>query len=496
MGLLAWLVGAIATAWLDGRADLGSQALPLVLSAALASIWWPAWAAAAACVAATLAFNWHLVDPRGSLQVSLPRDVTLLLVMLLVSLVITFLMARQRHLVRLAHHQTLRVRQLHQLSEALRAARQDTEVCTALSAVLAQDASATIACLVRGAETVIADEGRLLGATCGDEPGGLRLCLRLGTPLGPGTGREESQPGWYLPMRGRSAVQGAALIRGHPAMLADPLQRIQAQALCDLAGQALERLASARVAEQAREAATAHALRSTLLAAISHDCRTPLAAILGAASSLSQQGERLGPAQRRRLSDTIVDEARQLGRMTENALQLTRLGAAPDAIAREWESIEELAGAVLRRVRARDPERRVRVRIAGTLPLVRCDAVLIVQMLENLIDNALKFSPATSPVEILCRDMPSHLLLAVRDRGPGIPVTEQARLFEPFERGDEAKATGVRGTGLGLALCQAVARAHGSELRLRPRGHGGISLEVRLPVTPLPAQPAMTEPAP
>lgn len=491
-GALAWLCGGAVALALDGDPAPGSQALPLVLAAALASLCWPVWAAAAACVLATLLFNWALVSPRGSLAVSLPRDMALLAVMLLVSLVVTLLVARQRHLVRRACQQSLCVQQLHQLSEALRGVTAPAEVCEALRQALLQASACTgVSCLTR-------DDDRDADADAPDrdEAGGLRLCMLLGTPFGPGTGREDNQPGWYLPMRGLSAVHGAALVRGRPDLLADAEQRLQAQALCDLAGQALERLQAHQAAEQARQAAARHALRSTLLAAISHDCRTPLAVILGAASSLSQQGERLGAAQRQRLADTIVDEAQQLASMTENALQLTRLEAAPETIARQWESLEEIIGATLRRVRGRDPQRRLHARVDPALPLLRCDAVLIVQMLENLIDNAMKHSPPQTPVELLCRRLGPQVLLAVRDRGPGIAPAQRQALLEPFVRGQDARAAGRRGSGLGLALCQAVAQAHGTTLQLRPRGHGGLSVELRLPLEPQPQPAAPHEPMP
>ena len=485
-GALAWLCGGAVALGLDVDPAPGSQALPLVLAAALASLCWPVWAAASACIVATLLFNWALVSPRGSLAVSLPRDMVLLAVMLLVSLVVTLLVARQRHLVRLARQQSLCVQQLHQLSEALRAITCTAEVCEALRQALLQSSACTgVSCLTRAEAST---DGS--AADC-DEASGLRLCMLLGTPFGPGTGREDNQPGWYLPMRGLSAVHGAALVRGHPDLLADADQCLQAQALCDLAGQALERLQAYQAAEQARQAAARHALRSTLLAAISHDCRTPLAVILGAASSLSQQGDRLGATQRQRLADTIVDEAQQLACMTENALQLTRLEAAPETIARQWESLEEIIGATLRRVRGRDPQRRLHARVDAALPLLRCDAVLIVQMLENLIDNAMKHSPPQTPVELLCRRLGTQVLLAVRDRGPGIAAAQRQTMFEPFVRGEDARAAGRRGSGLGLALCQAVAQAHGTTLQLRPRGHGGLSVELRLSLEPQP-QPGAT----
>lgn len=310
--------------------------------------------------------------------------------------------------------------------------------------------------------------------------------------MGPGTGRHDEQPAWYLPLRGLSGGFGAALIRRATGDGDDRELRDHLQALCDQFGTALERGAALRAAAAAREQAQDHALRNTLLTAISHDYRTPLATILGAASALHDQDERLSGAQRRRLASTIVDEATQLARLTDNTLQLARLGQAGLALRRDWESVEELVGTVLRRVRQRDPHHRARARVEAGLPLMRCDAVLMVQLLDNLVDNALKHGAGDAPVEVMARRVGAAVLVAVRDRGPGVPVAQRKRIFEAFHRGERVDAAeggaphSRPGAGVGLALCRAIARVHGGELRLRIRGHGGSSFEVTLPVEDVP----------
>lgn len=304
--------------------------------------------------------------------------------------------------------------------------------------------------------------------------------------MGPGTHVYDNQPGWYLPARGMRRPQGAVLVKPPLALLHDGAQRRHAQAMCDLAGQALEQLHAAAAAHAAQQAAQVHAFRNTMLAAVSHDYRTPLASILGAASSLRQQDDRLTPPQRQRLAATIVDEASQLSRLTDNALQLARLDGGAASLHRDWESLEELVGAVLRRVRARDPERRVHARLDARLPLVQCDAVLMVQLLENLIDNALKYAPPATPIDIVGRRRGARLGLAVCDRGPGIAQAERPRLLTPFERGSAGQASGARGAGLGLALCDAVARAHGVPLGIRNRRSGGCCVGLCLPITTVP----------
>ena len=459
---------------LDDRLDLANKALVLVLSAVLAAPWSGPWTSLLASAAAVLAFNVAFVPPRGRLAVDLHQHVLLLVTLLAVSWTVALLMARLRGHAARATQQARRSDELRKLGDALRAADGPAAQGAALQALLAGLGGAPA--------TLLLAVGDLLGEATPDEAAGLRLCLRDGRALGPGTGRHEEQPAWYLPLRGLQGTQGAALLRlaDGAARSADALAH--AQALCDQLGAALERSAALQAAGRAREQAQAQALRNTLLSAIAHDHRTPLATILGAASALHDQDERLSAAQRQRLAATIVDEAEQLTRLTDNTLQLARLGEVGLALQRDWESVEEMAGTVLRRVRQRDPARRTRARIEPGLPLLRCNAVLMVQLLDNLVDNALKHGGADTPVELLARRVGERLLIAVRDRGPGVPPAQRERIFDSFRQGDGAG----RGAGVGLALCRAVAQAHGGELRLRARSHGGASFELWLPIEAAP----------
>jgi len=465
-----WLAGAALLALLDGTLDLANMALILVLVSTLAALWSSPSAAVAASVLGVLAFNYALVPPRGSFSVNLHQHALLLGTMLAVSALVAMLMARQ----------------LRMLGERLREADEPASLAATLLQTLQLASAAPATLLLQAAGTV----ELLQGEADADETAGLRLCLQQGAAMGPGTGRHEEQPAWYLPMRGRHLSHGAALLRVGPAGAAQEGVRRHAQALCDQMGLALERAAAVRQAAAAREAAQTQALRNTLLAAVAHDHRTPLATILGAASSLHDQADRLSPEQRKHLAATIVDEAGQLARLTENTLQLARLDTPGLALRLDWEAAEELIGTVLRRLRQRDPSRRLRTRVEPDLPLLRCDALLLVQLLDNLVDNALKYGGEAAPVEIVARRIGEQLVIAVRDRGPGVPAAQRERIFESFQRG-EAPPGGEarRGAGVGLALCRAVARAHGGELRLRPRGHGGTAFELWLPLQAAPQLP-------
>lgn len=480
-----WSAAAAASAALEGRVDLGSQALPLVVAAAATAVWWSALPSMAACVVAVLGFNWAFVPPRGTLGVELPRHMLLLATMLVVSGAVALLMARQRRLAQREAALRQREQQVRAFGERLRAAldsRRTIEVLQQALAELRPEGAAVMAAIDHGGSRSV-DDALLLGRVSADEQTGLRMCMTESVAFGPGTGRYAHQDAWYLPLRGRGASLGAALLRLGPGQAADEELRQHAQALCDQTGQALERAQALGAAAAAREQAQSQAIRHTLLAAVAHDYRTPLAAIMGAASSLRDQSERMPAEQRRRLAATIVDEADQLGRMTDNALQLARLGAPGVQLRLDWQSCEEIVGSVLRRVRRRDGAQRVQARVEPALPLFRGDAVLVVQLIENLIDNALKYSPPAEPVELRAFQAGDRVVLAVLDRGPGIAPADRDRVFELFERGGN---TGARGAGVGLAVCRAIAQAHGGELLARARHRAGTAVECRLPVPDAP----------
>jgi two-component system sensor histidine kinase KdpD len=475
-----WLAGAVLLVVLDERIDLANQALILMLVSALASLWTSPPASLVASAVGVLAFNVAFVPPRGTLAVDLRQHAVLLVTMLVVSWIVALLMARQRRLAARGHRLAQESEALRLLGERLREVDDPRPLAPALRQLLQDATGASAALLLTAAADEDPEHGeRIEGPVDTDEGAGLRLCARQGRAMGPGTGLHEEQPAWYLPLRGRQASFGAALLRIGPGPEAADDRWRHAQALCDQIGLALERAAALRGAAAGRDAAQLQAVRSTLLAAIAHDHRTPLATIVSAASSLHDQADKLDPGQRRRLAATIVDEAGQLARLTENTLQLARLDAPGLALQLDWESVEEIVGTVMRRLRQRNLAPRVRARVEAELPLLRCDAGLLVQLLDNLVDNALKYGGEAAPVEIVARRIGEQTVIAVRDRGPGVPAALRERIFEAFQRGDDAAAS--RGAGVGLALCRAIARVHGGELRLRPRAHGGAAFELWLP---------------
>jgi two-component system sensor histidine kinase KdpD len=487
--LLTWSATALAIAALDGRVGETQLALLVVLASALAGAWLSMGAAIACGALAVGAFDVMVVPPRGSLAVDTPEQVALLISLAIVTGLVGALTARLRALAAEARRETWRADRLRLLGEVLRDCDDPVDRADVLRDALAASAGGEVTlAFADGPLPPRRDDAALrwFGSADEDQRVGLWLCLRHAQSLGPGSGRHDEIADWYVPLRGRGAAHGAALVKApHPL---DPLAlaRADVQALCDRMGLALERSLVGRAAAQADEAANAQAMSNAFLAAISHDYRTPLAAILGAASSLHDQDERLSPAQRHRLTASIVEEARELDLMTVNTLQLARLDAPGVTLRLDWESAEEIVGTVLRHARRRAAAgvdaTGVHAHVEPGVPLLRCDAILLTQMLDNLVDNACKHAGG-SPVEIVVRTEADAVLLAVRDSGPGIEPGLRERVFEVFQRGAPVPGEAPRrGSGVGLAVCRAIARAHGGTLVLRPRAQGGCSFECRLPL--------------
>lgn len=475
--VLALLVLAtVAGLLLDEHISLAGQAMVYVLAVVIAAYRVP-WVPATVCaVSGVTALNFFFVPPRLTLDVAGRENVFVLAIMLAVALLVCYLATALRRETGMARLSEARARQLQGLASELAAATSPEDIQTKGQQAL--DAAFHLSCTL----VLSADGHSLINDSDAPETqkDGLRCCMREAAVLGPGTGRWPGLNAWYLPLEAGGQMMGAACVPQVQA--ADTEGRDHAQALCALVAQALERLRLARSVLAAEGEVQRQQLQSTYLAAVSHDIRTPLAAIMGAASSLQTQRERLPPAEQDRLLGSIVQEAGYLSDVAENTLQLVRLMSTGQALRRDWESLEEIVGTVLARVRQRDTTRRITSNVQAGLPLLRADPVLLAQMLGNLLDNALKYSDG--PVSLTVSAQDQQLVVSVKDRGPGVAEAERATLFEPYARGDQS---GYRGAGLGLAVCKAIAEAHGGAIALRHRQGGGSCFSVSLPLEP--AQP-------
>ncbi len=457
---------------LDHHVSLTSQAMVYVLAVVIAAYSLSPVASVVCALGAVTAFNFFFVPPRWTFAVDGQEHLIALGTMLVVALVISHLAARLRQKTEVARQHAMRAHQLQELASALASALSASVVVElgqmALDAT--QDGPNTLA--IRREDGSL-DCGLSLASKVHD---GLQSCMREGAVLGPGTGRWPGLNAWYIPLDSGGQMQGAACIENVQA--ADQAGREHAQALCTLLAQALARLKMSAHVQASEAEAQRQQVQSTFLAAISHDLRTPLASVVGAASALQSQADKLGAADKERLLHSIVSEATYLSHITENTLQLVQLTNAAQPLRRDWESMEEIAGAVLGRLRLRDTERRITTKVPQDLPLIEVNAVLIAQLLGNLLDNALKYSDG--PVELSVRTTETQMLVSVKDRGDTIASDQAERIFQPYARSDYS---GQRGAGLGLALCRAIANAHSATLSLKARPGGGNRFTLALPLS-------------
>jgi two-component system sensor histidine kinase KdpD len=250
---------------------------------------------------------------------------------------------------------------------------------------------------------------------------------------------------------------------------------------------AIDRSLLGKEAQQALLKAETEALRNTLLSSVSHDLRTPLAAITGAATALLQKDITFDQEGRQELVRTIYEEAVHLNEIIRNVLDMTRLETRAITVKKEWQSIEEIVGVVLNRLSEKLSGRDLHVNIPADIPLVPFDPLLIEQVLMNLLDNTVKYTPAGTPIELRAEVERDAILIKVADRGPGIPKGGEERIFEKFVRG----STTGGGIGLGLTICRAIINAHGGRIWAENRPGGGAIFLFTLPLegeAPMPDQ--------
>jgi two-component system sensor histidine kinase KdpD len=239
----------------------------------------------------------------------------------------------------------------------------------------------------------------------------------------------------------------------------------------------IERVTLADETERARRAVETEQLRSSLLSSVSHDLRTPLAVITGAASTLVE-GAGVDEATRTDLTQTILEEAERLNRLIRNLLDMTRLDSGTVKVNKEWVPLEEVVGAALNRLDMRLAKRPVRVELPPELPLLAFDAMLLEIVLINLLENALKYSEG--PIEISASLAAKEVVVELADRGPGIAAGQELLVFDKFQRAVREGSPG--GVGLGLAISRAIVSAHGGRIWVQNRAGGGAAFRFTLPI--------------
>jgi two-component system sensor histidine kinase KdpD len=263
--------------------------------------------------------------------------------------------------------------------------------------------------------------------------------------------------------------------------------------LAQQAGDALERADLAERHDAVRAEVEAERLRTALLSSLSHDLRTPLGSIEGAASTLLEDGGTLAPEVRRLLAQTILEESRRMTRLVTNLLDMVRVESGTLAVQKAWQPLEEALGVALLRMDERLSNRVVETQLPADLPFVPIDELLIEQVFVNLLENAIKYTPPDSPIVIAARRADGAVLVEVADRGPGVAESSRELVFHKFHRGGGDGATKPAGAGLGLTICRGIITAHGGRIWVDPREGGGAVFRFTLPLEGPPTTPPPEE---
>ena len=286
----------------------------------------------------------------------------------------------------------------------------------------------------------------------------------------------------YLPLKTARGIVGVLGIKG-PAEPEHHLTQEQQRLMEAFASQTALAVERAHLDEQARQSQVLQAtekLQTALLNSISHDLRTPLVSITGALSSLDEDGAKLDEATQRGLIENAREEAERLNRLVGNLLDMTRLEAGAMKVRLEPGDVQDAIGSALQQLSTRLTDRIVQIDVPSTVPLVPMDFVLIVQVLVNVLDNALKYSPPDQPIQVQARLAGAGVEIEIADRGMGIPAEDLAYVFDKFYR--VKKRGSIGGTGLGLSICKGILEAHGGSIRAENRAGSGTRIVLSLPL--------------
>ncbi|MCU0624414.1 MAG: ATP-binding protein, partial [Gemmatimonadaceae bacterium] len=332
-----------------------------------------------------------------------------------------------------------------------------------------------------------AEDGRLVpidaadGALDEKEVAVARWAAEHDAAAGLGTATLPGASSLWLPLSAGDRVLGVLGVAPRsPERLSPVAARSLLDALRQQAALAIERVALAEDGRARAVEVEAERLRTTLLSSLSHDLRTPLAGIEGAASTLLRDEAQLSPETRRDLATNIVQESQRLTRLVGNLLEMVRVESGSLALHREWMPLEEVVGVVLIRMDELLRSHRVEVAVPGDLPLAPMDPVLIEQVLANLLENAVRHTPPGTRVIVGAWIEDDALVVTVDDDGPGLAPGEETTVFDRFVRGGMA-APGT-GIGLGLAICRGIVTAHGGVIRAERRPAGGMRVRFTLPL--------------
>ena len=486
--MLACIVTTAVAALLQRYFDLANIVMVFLLTVVLVGVRWGRGPAVLAAIVNVIAFDFFFVPPRFSFAVSDAQYLLTFAVMLVVGLITGQLTAGVRFQARVAGHREERARTLYEFSRDLSGQLTRGQVIEIAEAFMSRTFRASVSVLVP-------DEGdRLTSPTAR----GMRNPVDLAAaqwaydrtePAGAGTDTLAGSDFLFLPLKAPMRTRGVLAIRPERSRdLMIPEQMRQYETFAALIAIALERVHYVDVARDALIKIESERLRNSLLSALSHDLRTPLAALLGLSESILLTQPPLS-VQQADMAHTLGEETRRLIALVNNLLDMARIQSGEVRLRLDWHPLEEVVGSAVRATRVALGKRPVTVNLPPELPLVQIDAVLIERVFANLLENISKYTPPDARVIIAARVTGDKLEVSVADEGPGIPAGKEEALFEKFARGE--KETATPGVGLGLAICRAIIEAHKGRIHAEPGVAKGARFVFTLPLGEPPDVKAM-----
>ncbi|HLX29603.1 MAG TPA: two-component system sensor histidine kinase KdpD [Casimicrobiaceae bacterium] len=469
---------------LQGRFELSNIVMLFMLAVVGAALMFGRGPAVVAAIVNVLVFDFFFVPPQFTFAVSDAQYLVTFAVMLIVGLIVGQLTARLRYQARFASQGEERARRLFEMARDLSAAlapeqvseigeRFVTDAIRGKVAVLLLDEDETLRPVETGAKEF--DVDMAIARWCVDHA----EAAGIGTDTLPAAGK------LYLPLRAPVRTRGVLVVEPADAgQLLIPEQRRLLETCAALIAIAFERVHFVTVAQNTLVEMESERLRNSVLAALSHDLRTPLTSLVGLADRLSRQLIDDAGAQ----AAAISEQARRTAKLVNQLLEMARLETRRTELRKDWQSLEELIGVALAELDTPLSGRHVEIALASDVPLVHCDGVLITRVLVNLLENVVKYTPAGSPVRVDARLARGFVEVAIEDRGPGVPPGKEQAIFDKFMRGEPESS--IPGVGLGLAICRAIVSAHGGHIHVENRQGGGARFVFTLPAeTPPEVEP-------
>ncbi|MFC0269561.1 sensor histidine kinase [Kushneria aurantia] len=521
VGLADWLwplpcvgLATLVAQFLASQVELANLSLVFLAAVLFCALRAGTRSAMLAVLLSTLSFNFFFTAPRFTLVMIEQNQLLTVAIFCLVGLAAGQLAGRARRQLKLLRQSRHQIQELLAISRALASAAGRDQVRSIAVTALADHLH--LPCVFVESETPTAT-AQVSAAHPGDihltaeALQAARWSLQKGRPCGHGTHTLAAQRWRFIPVNEErsssghvvSGVLGLALADrrddsqpGAPRSELEESEQALVDSLVNQLGNALARthlvadLSAARVAEENER------LRSALLSSVSHDLRTPLASIIGSASSLRDLGAELSASDRSELLDGILGESERLDRYIQNLLDMTRLGQGELKLERDWVALSDIVAAALRRLASVIAPLCVERHFEPDLPLLHVHPALIEQALVNVIENAARFSPVGGRLRIAAACENSHMVIRIADQGPGIPEAQREEIFDMFTSlgvGDRRPS----GSGLGLAICRGMIGAHGGEISATAADWGaGTEIVIRLPLGEPPAEESDTPPLP